>query len=651
MPRVQTSWKDGMLTSDEPRSTLRTALRWLPRAPWVSAMRGPSAPSHPASGGMLLTPQLRLVRPVNDGRGTHLWVADHLALAAPVEVTFAEVTGRDAVEVRTELEERALAFRFQAEVAAVLDDPHVVQVLEHGESNGAPFVVTKLLEGKGLRQRLLHGPVALAEVQAVVRQVTGTLGKAHSLGITHGRLRPDHLFSTEAAGEPFIEVAGFGATAQTSTPSPYASPEQLLAATGSDARSDLWALAVTIYELLTTTLPFEAATPAGVTVAICNTQFAPPTQYRTDLPPGIDDWFSAAFAKDPASRFRDAAEFAHCFALAIHTAPRSALASVPLLPDDSLELDDDDDDEEKTVKWDMPEDARAIARGPLRPGLQPGAYTDAPYVDSPYVDSPYVDSPYVASVAPALAVTNAPPGQGRSPRSQPLLALARAFFTPEKTGLAALAFAAGVAVTWFAYEPEPEGEAVAASQPGDDVEILTLSVDDLPRIDGSEGRARHAPLPAILQPSQLPRAGDDDNDDDGLVEARVVSHPGAARRAAPPPRKARSPRPAARKPRAAASKATGSAASASRRKPARKGTDCTPPYYFDKQGIRRLKSDCLNGSGVIVGPYGAVMKTNVAAKAPSPARGKAKKQARAGTRCSPPYYLDGKIRRLKPECL
>ena len=82
--------------------------------------------------------------------------------------------------------------------------------------------------------------------------------------------------------------------------------------------------------------------------------------------------------------------------------------------------------------------------------------------------------------------------------------------------------------------------------------------------------------------------------------------------------------------------------------------NCSPPYYFDKQGIQRLKTECLNAPVVVTGPYGAVMTTTVAAKTAAAAGEKpatGEKQARANGSCSPPYYFEGKIRRLKLECL
>src|SRR5690349_6234961 len=194
--------------------SLHSAKAWTSPTAWWSAIQQmlseqlASTPKYQPRAGAMLTARLRLVRPVSDGRGPHVWLADHLALATRVEVTFAESTAADPSVLRNELAAQARAFHDRAEVAARVNDPHVVSVLERGEVGGVPFVVTKALEGKSLRTRLLHGPISLEEAQRVVRDAASTLGKAHSLGIAHGQLRPDCLFSTEVTGDAFLEIAG-----------------------------------------------------------------------------------------------------------------------------------------------------------------------------------------------------------------------------------------------------------------------------------------------------------------------------------------------------------------------------------------------------------------------------------------------------------
>ncbi len=746
MPRVWTSTKAGPLAGSGPWSKLISAI----------------SPAFQPRPGAMLTPRIRLVRPVNDGRGAHIWIAEHLGLATAVEVTFAD-RGSDGQRLNGQRSEgygadhlSARIFEQQAQATASVSDPHLVHILEHGEVNGIAFLVTQLLEGKSLRRRLLHGPVSMSEVQTIVLQACDALAKAHSLGIIHGGLRPDCLFAVDVANQPFIEIAGFGAPAPSASEAaiknPYASPEQLLLATGSDARSDLWALAVSVYELLTTTLPFEAPTPAGVTVAICNGQFALPSHYRADLPPGIDGWFAKALAKEPTHRHLNANELARSFvdaltveaaapvavspplspplaALAAAAAPSAPLPGASFPPpfeapaaygDDSLEMEDDDgEQDEKTVKWDLPDEwsgqgvrgRRSIERAaPPPPSLTlastPGAATlprataqypagihgaavtsgaAAPRTVPPRTVPPrmpskaadavntvtsntsppslltadtvpptlqpglYLDSPYLASVASALAIPSPVASVERPPPSpfaaRSFFASNKDLFSADKTWLAALAFAAGVAVTWFTYDPDAESDVLVADAAGErdgTANIRTVSVDDLPTVAGDDGKDGEGALPVILQPHQLPRVMDE------AAEERPVAPPAPSARPSPvtPVQKVQALSPAT-------ASNTPKVAPAPRAKPADTRGDCSPPYYFDPQGIQRLKAECLGGSGVITGPYGAVLATNVAAKAaaPAPKQQPHEQQARASSNCSPPYYFDGKIRRLKLDCL
>ena len=730
-------------------------------AKWLPALAHGFEPAP----GALVTPRLRLIRHVGDERTGSLWVADHLALATPVEVAFAEVQPDAPPESQAgALALRAQSFQAQAEVTALVNEPHLVSIIEHGDVRGLPYIVTELLEGRCLRQRLLHGPAKLGEVQTIVVQASGALAKAHSLGVIHGRIRPDYLYLTELAQKPFLKLAGFGEIvddAQAAEQHPYSSPEQLLG-TVNDVRADLWAFAVSLYELLTTTLPFEAPTPHGVSAAICNADFARPTHYRADLPAAVDAWFARALAKDPAQRFADATELARTFCAALaNEAPshapssgagavslppppaqpslpraqsqlqsqgysRSAAAPPPMpgavslsdaslqagpslqpglpLPSfpppssgppplpgaassrrpDELELElADGDDDEQTVQWDVPEEregAGAVGPSSMAPIALPSLASRLPMLPLPAPLSPaalssvalpstssqrasagplgappaslgappnlepsvYLDSPYMASVASALAVPIHPVAAAEPP--PPALQASRWWqFTADKVWLAALAFAVGVGLTWFVYEPgsdESTSSTDVASADNEPSVIRTLSVDDLPRAPGEE-----AELPKIVRTSQLPAADDAVN-----ANAAAVTPP-PERRATPVQRvQALAPAPARARPqpepRAAQPPPRAKA-------PVEARSNCSPPYYFDEKGIQRIKNECLNGSGMIAGPYGAAVPAHAAAKtAPTPTPPPAKSPNKpASSACDPPYYFEGKIRRLKLECL
>jgi serine/threonine protein kinase len=344
--------------------------RWS--APWSRLKLAP---------GALISPRLRLVRPVIDAGAENRWVADDLALGIQVAVKFGSPRARGS-EARPDVatgralgaearagEGDAARFSQQVRSSAHIADPHLERIFEHGNTRaGVPFLVTELLEGKSLRQRVTYGAaLSLPEAQAVTLQVASALGKAHGLRLPHGSICPDNLCLTELAGQAFIKISNFGAAAAASAAGPgdqvrsnhaYLSPEQLLLGTGADAASDLWALAVTLYELLTTTLPFEAPTSAGITVAICNAQFSPPSHYRADLTPGIDSWFARALARDPMDRFTDAYELARGFnhALASEDAGPADVSLAQAAGLEQIHEDDEEDEDERTVRWDLPRD-------------------------------------------------------------------------------------------------------------------------------------------------------------------------------------------------------------------------------------------------------------------------------------------------------
>jgi serine/threonine-protein kinase len=730
-------------------------------AKWLPALAHGFEPAPQA----LVTPRLRLLRRVGDDRPGSVWVADHLALATPVEVTFAEVDPGAPPEAQAgALALRAQSCQSRTEATGLINEPHLVSIIEHGDVRGLPFIVTELLEGKGMRQRLLHGPAKLSEVQTIVQQATGALAKAHSLGIAHGRLRPDNIYLTELAQKPFLKLDGFGELADDAAAQhPYYSPEQIMLGTGNDARADLWCFAVSLYELLTTTLPFEAPTYDGVSVAICNGEFARTTLYRADLPPAVDAWFAKALAKDPAARFADATELGRAFIAALSNevpasspsmVPSAMAASIsPVLPpgmppmpsvlppgmppmpassgmsaplpsfpppsyppayaaapyssgsmppasaghaaseDLALELADGDDDE-KTVQWEVEdrapaaEEARArssvsslpvalpslASRLPMLPlpaPLSPAALSSValpstssqrasagPLGSPPHLEpSVYLDSPYMASVASALAVPVHATSASEPAPPQP----ARWWqFTADKTWLAALAFAAGVALTWFVYEPQADDGANAevARAQGEPSVIRTLSVDDLPRAAGEE-----AELPKIVRSSQLPAAAEEPLVANASapapppVERRAVQRVQALAPAPAPARATSKPQapPSAQPPSAqpASSQAQPTPPRAAKAAPEARG-NCSPPYYFDDKGIQRIKAGCVNGSGMIAGPFGAsvpVAAKTAPAAAPAPATKSTSAAKPAAGACDPPYYFEGKIRRLKLECL
>ena len=255
-----------------------------------------------------------------------VWVAKHLALELEVAIKF--VRNANGYEDPTLFDR----FRREAHVTTSIKSQHVVQIFDYGSTpDGTAYIVMELLDGETLARRLSRtGPLSVADARAIAEQTAGVLEKAHALGIVHRDIKPENLVLTRSVGLPVVKVLDFGlaklsspdATELTSTGAllgtpAYMSPEQLRNSKDASPLGDLWALAVTLYKVLTGRLPFEAPSSAGVAILVHTAEFAPVHQYRTGLPAGLQPWFERALARDPRQRFGSAHEFASTFADAL----------------------------------------------------------------------------------------------------------------------------------------------------------------------------------------------------------------------------------------------------------------------------------------------------------------------------------------------
>ncbi|MCA9623957.1 MAG: protein kinase, partial [Myxococcales bacterium] len=134
--------------------------------------------------GLLVTPSVRLARPLDRGAMGEVWLADHLTLHTPVAV---KLVARDSDAKQVALHR----FRREATLAAQVRHPHALEIHDHGFlDDDTPFIVMELIEGPSLRQALSDGPFDSAELVALIRQVSGVLTAAHALGIVHRDIKP-----------------------------------------------------------------------------------------------------------------------------------------------------------------------------------------------------------------------------------------------------------------------------------------------------------------------------------------------------------------------------------------------------------------------------------------------------------------------------
>ncbi|KWX69126.1 protein kinase [Mycobacterium sp. NAZ190054] len=210
--------------------------------------------------------------------------------------------------------------RFQREARAVarLKDPGLVAVYDQGIDGHHPFLVMELIEGGTLRELLRErGPMPPHAVAAVLRPVLGGLAAAHAAGLVHRDIKPENVLISDDGD---VKIADFGlvravaeakitATSVILGTAAYLSPEQV--ATGdTDARGDVYAIGILVYEMLTGRTPFAGDTALAVAYQRLERDVPPPSTAIQGVPRQFDDLVQCATSRDPAGRFADAAEMA-----------------------------------------------------------------------------------------------------------------------------------------------------------------------------------------------------------------------------------------------------------------------------------------------------------------------------------------------------
>ncbi len=209
-------------------------------------------------------------------------------------------------------------FRREAQSAAMLNHPNIVGVYDYGQQAGSYFIVMEYVEGRSLRD-VLHdeGPLPAMTAARITAETAAALDFAHQHGVIHRDIKPGNVLITQSGQ---VKVADFGIAANptdakqglTQTGSvigtaTYFSPEQ---AQGYqvDGRTDVYALGVVLYEMLTGRAPFTGESPVAVAMKHVREQPVPPSQYLPDLSPDLERIVLTAMAKDLATRYQSAEE-------------------------------------------------------------------------------------------------------------------------------------------------------------------------------------------------------------------------------------------------------------------------------------------------------------------------------------------------------
>src|ERR671910_2148928 len=207
-------------------------------------------------------------------------------------------------------------FRREASSAAGLSHPNVVQVFDRGEWNGTYYIAMELLQGRNLKEVVRdHGALDPALAVDIVLQILRAARFAHQRGVIHRDIKPHNVIVDQEGRAKVTDfgIARAGASDMTETGSimgtaQYLSPEQ---AQGHpvDARADLYAVGVVLYELLCGVPPFDGDSPVTIALKQVSEEPVPPRLRNPAVPPGLDAVVLRALRKDPADRYQDADQF------------------------------------------------------------------------------------------------------------------------------------------------------------------------------------------------------------------------------------------------------------------------------------------------------------------------------------------------------
>jgi eukaryotic-like serine/threonine-protein kinase len=223
--------------------------------------------------------------------------------------------------------DRLRRFELEARATGRLNHPHIVSIFDAGLDGTQPYLVTELLDGETLGDRLAKGPLSVAAARQLTRQVAHALGAAHAQGVVHRDLKPDNILITREGTAKVLDFglarivspggrAGSQLTKTGTTPGVamgtvgYMAPEQI-EGREADPRADIFSLGVVLYEALTGQQPFRRPSVVDTLHAILHDE---PPALPPQIPIGVQQILARCLQKQPDARFQSARDLE--FALA-----------------------------------------------------------------------------------------------------------------------------------------------------------------------------------------------------------------------------------------------------------------------------------------------------------------------------------------------
>ncbi len=286
--------------------------------------------------GRLIAGKFEIVELLGSGAMGAVYRAEQVALDKHVALKILHPSLRqDATFVRR--------FHREAKAAAALEHPNSVSILDFGEEpDGLLYIAMEYLDGRDLFQLIQEEwPLSKERIVALMRQVCGAVARAHDTGVVHRDLKPENIMVISRVGddgefEEVVKVCDFGIAHLQKSPEVTAAGTGLLVGTPEymapevargeepDGRSDLYALGVVLYQILTKRLPFEGGDPLRVAMLHVQQEPLPPHQLVSDVDSFLEDVALIAMAKSPDRRFATARQMRGALRAALENREYSA---------------------------------------------------------------------------------------------------------------------------------------------------------------------------------------------------------------------------------------------------------------------------------------------------------------------------------------